>query len=142
LGDYGDSVLKSAGGIAEATRASQQRAAASGVAASIRMRVGCGGKICQDIPVSVEAAMAFVRVGRWGKNLAIRFPFEIARVADLSDGERVEIATRDGEIVIRRPAADLNADALAAANEIIEESRDHSLGSATVRALLDEGRRG
>jgi antitoxin component of MazEF toxin-antitoxin module len=41
-------------------------------------------------------------VGKWGKNLAIRFPGEIAKAAGRSDGERVEIETHDGDIVIRR----------------------------------------
>ena len=44
-------------------------------------------------------------VGKWGNNLAIRVPLEIARVSGLSDGERVEIETLDGDILIRRPAA-------------------------------------
>ncbi|MDR2858590.1 MAG: AbrB/MazE/SpoVT family DNA-binding domain-containing protein, partial [Novosphingobium sp.] len=43
-----------------------------------------------------------VIVGRWGKNLAIRVPFEVAREAGLSDGEPVEIETLDGDILIRR----------------------------------------
>jgi antitoxin MazE len=43
-----------------------------------------------------------VIVGKWGKNLAIRFPGAIAKAARLSDGDRVEIETRDGEIIIRR----------------------------------------
>jgi antitoxin MazE len=46
--------------------------------------------------------MSQVTVGKWGKNLAIRFPSEIAKAAGLSDGERVEIETHDGAIVIRR----------------------------------------
>ncbi len=46
--------------------------------------------------------MAQVRIGRWGKNLAIRFPGEIAKAAGLSDGERVEIEARGGNVVIRR----------------------------------------
>ncbi len=41
-------------------------------------------------------------VGKWGKNLAVRFPGEIAKAARLSDGERVEIEALDGDIVIRR----------------------------------------
>jgi antitoxin component of MazEF toxin-antitoxin module len=48
--------------------------------------------------------MSQVTIGRWGKNLAIRFPGEIAKAAGLSDGERVEIETHDGDIVIRRAA--------------------------------------
>ena len=86
--------------------------------------------------------MAYVTVGKWGKNLAIRFPFNIAKAAGLSDGERVEIETRDRDIVIRRPDTGAAADALAAAEEIIEESGSHSLGGVTIRELLDEGRRG
>jgi antitoxin MazE len=46
--------------------------------------------------------MAQATVGKWGKNLAVRVPGEIARAARLSDGERVEIEARDGDIVIRR----------------------------------------
>lgn len=86
--------------------------------------------------------MAHVTVGKWGNNLAIRFPLDIARAAGLSDGERVEIEARDGNIVIRRPDADAAADAQAAAEEIIAESGGHSLGDITIRDLLDEGRRG
>ncbi|MBF6567783.1 MAG: AbrB/MazE/SpoVT family DNA-binding domain-containing protein [Candidatus Binataceae bacterium] len=41
-------------------------------------------------------------VGKWGKNLAIRFPGELAKAARLSDGDRVEIEALDGDIVIRR----------------------------------------
>jgi antitoxin MazE len=86
--------------------------------------------------------MAEATVGRWGRNLAVRMPSEIARAAALSEGERVEIEIRDGDIVIHRPAARAQADAEAAAEEIIDESRNHSLGGITIRELLDEGRRG
>jgi antitoxin MazE len=86
--------------------------------------------------------MAEVTIGRWGKNLAVRVPSEIAKAIALSMGERVEIEARDGDIVIRRPAARARADAEAAAEEIIDESRNHSLGTVTIRELLDEGRRG
>jgi antitoxin MazE len=46
--------------------------------------------------------MAHVTVGRWGKNLAVRFPGDVAKAARLTEGERVEIEARDGEIVLRR----------------------------------------
>ena len=46
--------------------------------------------------------MAQVTVGRWGKNLAIRFPTEIVKAARLTDGERVELEATDGTIVIHR----------------------------------------
>ena len=44
-----------------------------------------------------------VIVGKWGKNLAIRFPAEIVRAVGLCDGSRVEIEAQDGDIVIRCP---------------------------------------
>lgn len=34
-------------------------------------------------------------VGKWGKNLAIRFPGALAKATRLRDGERVEIEARD-----------------------------------------------
>jgi len=46
--------------------------------------------------------MAFITVGRWGKDLAVRFPGDIARTAGLVEGERVEIETRAGEVILRR----------------------------------------
>jgi antitoxin MazE len=49
-----------------------------------------------------EGIMPQVIVGKWGKNLAIRFPGEIVKTAGLSDGERVEIEAHDDCIVIRR----------------------------------------
>jgi antitoxin MazE len=90
----------------------------------------------------MEAFMAEVTVGRWGKNLAVRVPSEIAKATGLSEGEPVEIEAYDGDIVIRRPAARMRADAEAAAEEIIDESRNYFLGALTIRELLDEGRRG
>lgn len=46
--------------------------------------------------------MSQVTVGKWGKNLAVRFPGEIVKAAGLKDGERVQIEARDGDIVMRR----------------------------------------
>lgn len=86
--------------------------------------------------------MSQVTVGKWGKNLAIRVPVEVAAAAGLSEGEKVEIEAQQGDIVIRRPGARSRADAEAAADEIITESRDHSLDDISLRELLDEGRRG
>jgi antitoxin MazE len=48
--------------------------------------------------------MSQATIGRWGRSLAVRIPGEIANAAGLSDGERVEVETRDGDIVIRRLA--------------------------------------
>jgi antitoxin component of MazEF toxin-antitoxin module len=86
--------------------------------------------------------MSQATVGKWGKNLAIRLPTEIARATGLVDGERVQIETQDGDILIRRPFAHARADAQAAAEEIIGDSGNYSLGDVTIRELLDEGRRG
>jgi|SRR6266851_2222620 len=43
-----------------------------------------------------------VTIGKWGKNLAIRFPSEIVKAAQLSSGEQLDIEAQDGNIVIRR----------------------------------------
>jgi len=88
--------------------------------------------------------MTHVIVGKWGKNLAIRVPFEIAREAGLSDGEDVEIEAVDGDILIRRSAARNRglAQARAAAAEIIADGKGRSLGDTSIRSLREEGRRG
>jgi antitoxin MazE len=46
--------------------------------------------------------MSHITVGRWGKNLAVRFPGEIATASGIREGEQVEIEARGDEIVIRR----------------------------------------
>ena len=82
-------------------------------------------------------------VGKWGKNLAIRVPMEVARAAGLTDGEQVEVETQDGDIVVRRREARIRSrqDAEAAAKEIIAQSRRHFLGGLSIRELLEDGRR-
>jgi antitoxin MazE len=86
--------------------------------------------------------MSEVTVGRWGKNLAVRVPMEIANASGLREGERVQLETRDGDIVIKRPAVRTRAAAEAAAEEIIRESQGYSLGEITIRELIEDGRRG
>ena len=88
--------------------------------------------------------MSQATVGKWGNNLAIRVPSEIASASGLSDGEKVEIETLDGDILIRRPAARARRrrDAESAAAEIVGESRRHSLGGVSIRDLIEDGRRG
>ena len=87
--------------------------------------------------------MTHVIVGKWGKNLAIRVPFDIARSLGLSDGEEVEIEALDGDIFIRRSSAHARnrKDAEQAAAEIIADSKTHSLRGISIRELRDEGRR-
>ena len=48
-------------------------------------------------------------VGKWGKNLAIRVPMDVAQAGCLMDGEKVEIETLDGDIVCARRAAHAQA---------------------------------
>jgi antitoxin MazE len=52
--------------------------------------------------------MTQVIVGRWGRNLAIRVPGDVVKEAKLHAGERLEVETRDTEIVIRRIAPRLS----------------------------------
>jgi antitoxin MazE len=56
-------------------------------------------RICHQ---SGRWAMMQVTIGKWGKNLAVRLPGEIVKASGLRDGERVEIETQDGAIIIRR----------------------------------------
>ncbi|HEX3882074.1 MAG TPA: hypothetical protein VHW66_05405 [Stellaceae bacterium] len=56
--------------------------------------------------------MSVVTIGKWGKNLAVRFPGEVAKVTKLRDGERVDIEARDNEIVIRRVASPVTIEAM------------------------------
>lgn len=83
-------------------------------------------------------------VGKWGKNLAIRVPMDVARASGLANGETVEIDMHDGDLIVKRVAAHVRArqDAEAAAAEIIADSRHHSLGDVSIRELIEEGRRG
>lgn len=85
--------------------------------------------------------MSRAKVGKWGKNLAIRVPYDVAAATGLSDGEQVEIEAKDGDLLIRRPTAHARADAAKAAEELIRGSRGHSLGNVSVRDLIEEGRR-
>jgi antitoxin component of MazEF toxin-antitoxin module len=83
-------------------------------------------------------------IGRWGKNLPVRVPMDVARAAGLADGETVEVELLDDDLVVRRRAAHAKArkDAEAAKDEIITESRGYRLDSVSIRDLLEEGRRG
>ena len=82
-------------------------------------------------------------VGKWGKNLAIRVPHDLARTVGLHDGESVDVEARDGDIVIKRTQAraDARAKARVAAAAIRANSRGRRLGGIGIRALIDEGRR-
>ena len=85
--------------------------------------------------------MTKVTVGKWGKNLAVRLPADVARAAGITSGESVEVVARDGDILITRMTAEARADAEAAAEEIIADAERYSLDGLTIRELIDEGRR-
>ena len=56
--------------------------------------------------------MSLAIVGKWGKSLAVRLPAEVARSAGLSGGERVEVETQDGNILVRRTAPSFTLEGL------------------------------
>lgn len=85
--------------------------------------------------------MSHVTVGKWGKNLAFRVPFEIAKATGLSNGEQVEMEVKDGDILIRRPAAHSRADAIKAAEEIAAMRGKYKMSRAEILEMLHEGRR-
>jgi antitoxin component of MazEF toxin-antitoxin module len=88
--------------------------------------------------------MTAVIVGKWGKNLAIRVPAAVAHSVGLNDGETVEIEVEGGDLMIRRKAAQTEArrEAEMAAAEMEAESKHYRLEGVSIRALLEEGRRG
>lgn len=56
--------------------------------------------------------MSRVIIGRWGKNLAVRIPGDIAVATGLREGEHVEIEAREGEVVLRRSVPHLSVEEL------------------------------
>lgn len=85
--------------------------------------------------------MAQVTVGRWGKNLAIRVPLDVAKRAGLVDGERVEIEAQDGNIVIRRSVTQARKTAAMTAEDIIAERQRYRLGRKSILQSVAQGRR-
>jgi antitoxin component of MazEF toxin-antitoxin module len=49
-------------------------------------------------------------IGRWGRNLAVRFPDAVAKTAGFSDGERVEALAENGQVIIRKIAPEYPAE--------------------------------
>lgn len=46
--------------------------------------------------------MTQATVGKWGNNLAVRFPGDVVQAIGLHDGARVEVEIQGASIVIRR----------------------------------------
>ena len=90
-----------------ACRCKPSCAAISAVSATRGTRLGTAiafsrRGICQEYPLGAEAGTSHITVGKWGKNLAVRFPADVARELGLHEGEQVEIETEGDAIVIRR----------------------------------------
>jgi antitoxin MazE len=85
--------------------------------------------------------MARAKVGKWGKNLAIRVPHEIAEALGLSDGEQVELHAKDGNLAVIRPEARKRAEAEKAAEAILKRGRGMSLRGLSIKDLINEGRK-
>jgi len=64
-----------------------------------------------NIPTE-ELSMPKITVGKWGNNLAVRLPKEIANAVGLTAGSAVEIETRSRDIVIRPAAPSFTLDEL------------------------------
>jgi antitoxin MazE len=81
-------------------------------------------------------------VGKWGKNLAVRLPGQIAKAAGLTNGEHVEIQARDGDIVIRRPIPRFNLEDLFKGKSTREWRRVYAAafdwGSDAGREIVEE----
>jgi antitoxin component of MazEF toxin-antitoxin module len=59
-----------------------------------------------------SAKQSQATIGRWGKNLAVRFPADVAKAAGFGDGERVEVLTQKGQVIIRRVAPSFTAEGM------------------------------
>jgi antitoxin component of MazEF toxin-antitoxin module len=70
--------------------------------------------------------MSTAIVGRWGKNLAVRFPGHIATATGLSEGETISIETDGNAIVIRRVAPKIDLDTLFAGKTSEEWRREYA----------------
>jgi antitoxin component of MazEF toxin-antitoxin module len=56
--------------------------------------------------------MTQATIGRWGKNLAVRFPADIAKAAGLDDGQRVDIVSQNDALVIRKLPSELTIESM------------------------------
>ncbi len=45
-----------------------------------------------------------VTIARWGNSLGVRIPKSVLQTAHLSEGDRVDVEGRDGEVLVKRRA--------------------------------------
>jgi antitoxin MazE len=86
--------------------------------------------------------MTHAILGRWGKNLALRLPPEVASGLSLREGERVEVVSGPDQIVIRRAKPRYTPDELFAGKSPSEwrtiYANECDWGSDIGRDTLDE----
>lgn len=56
--------------------------------------------------------MTVATIGRWGSNLAVRLPKDLALRADIGDGDQVELEEVDGKIVLQKRVQPIDLEAL------------------------------
>lgn len=87
--------------------------------------------------------MTWTRVHTWNEREVSDLLRDVGRAAGLVDGDWVEIEAKDGQIDIRRAKKTQitgSAEALAALEEIIADSKGRSLAGLSIREMIDEGR--
>jgi antitoxin MazE len=86
--------------------------------------------------------MTHAILGRWGKNLALRLPDEVASGLSLREGERVEVVSSPGQIVIRRAKPRFTRDEIFAGKSPSEwrtiYAKTHEWGPDTGQPTADD----
>jgi antitoxin MazE len=86
--------------------------------------------------------MTHAILGRWGKNLALRLPDDIASELSLREGERVEVVSSPGQIVIRRAKPRFTREEIFAGKSPSEwrtiYAKTHEWGSDTGQPTADD----
>ena len=86
--------------------------------------------------------MAHATVGRWGKNLALRFPAELVHQLHLRGGDRVEIISQPDQVIVRRATPDYTIETLLAGKSPAEwralYAHAYDWGPDIGREIIDE----
>jgi antitoxin component of MazEF toxin-antitoxin module len=86
--------------------------------------------------------MTHAILGRWGKNLTLRLPHEVASDLKLREGERVELVSSHDQIVIRRAKPAYTSDELFAGKSPSEwrtiYANAHEWGAETGQEYVEE----
>ena len=82
-----------------------------------------------------------IKIGRWGKSLAVRIPADLALSAGLIEGELVDVEARGGDLLFHRSDEARRADAREAGQDLLRLAKGRTLGGVGIRDLIDDGRR-